>query len=244
MTQTNSNTSRRQSWKLKLKGLLHWLSQLQRTQDTCGDPSDTPTSPIAPTSNTIQSIKDLTLEQFITCSVDGDLSILGTGTPQQLQLAWYNLQSQYYTVRGDDRYVHYVAISAEMAGITWRGVYIDYCLYALEKQYVKGICDLLREDFPKFKFTPDTYKTEIGYVRSIEKRNLFRMEELTHEFEQMQKQSNGRKSTREDYVNLLLDINKNEGASYSTSVSVEIFALCMKRLERDYQNIKKNGSRG
>jgi hypothetical protein len=243
MTQTNNDTSKKLSWKQKLKGLLNWLLQLRRTQDTCGDLSDIQTLTTVPTSNILRSIKDITLDQFISCSVDGDLSVLGTGTPQELQLAWYNLQSQYYIVRGDDRYVRYVAISAEMSAISWRAIYIDYCLFALEKMYVKGVCDLLREDFPKFKFTTESYKIEMGYVRSMEKRNLLRMEELTHEYEQMQKLSSGHKSTREDYVNLLLDINKNEGASYNLSVSVEIFALCMKRLERDYQNIKKNGAR-
>jgi len=243
MTQTNKTTLPKSNWKQRLRGLLHSLSAKLKTRGTCGDQSDTATSPIEQTSNIIQSIKDLTLEQFITCAVDNDLTVLGQGTPQQLHLAWIKLQGQYYNARGDEKYIRYIAIAAEMAAISWRAVYIDYCLYALEKTYVDGVCKLLREDFPKFKFTPETYKTEIGYVRSIEKRNLLRYEELNHEYEQMQKVSGGRKSTREDYVNLLLDINKSEGASYGTDVTVEIFALCLKRMEREYENIKRNGSR-
>jgi len=243
MTQTNKTTLPKSNWKQRLKGYLLSLSAKLRTQDGCGDQSDTATFPTEPTSNIIQSIKDLKLEQFIACAVDNDLSVLGQGTQQQLQLAWIKLQGQYYNARGDEKYIRYITIAAEMAAISWRAIYIDYCLFALEKRYVKGVCDLLRQDFPKFKFTPESYKTEIGYVRSIEKRNLLRYEELEHEYEQMQKVSGGRKSTREDYVNLLLDINKSEGASYGTDVTVEIFALCLKRMEREYENIKRNGSR-
>jgi len=243
MTQTNKTTLPKSNWKQRVKGLLRSLYAKLKTRDICGDQSDTETLVIAPTSNIIQSIKDLTLEQFITCAVDGDLTVLGQGNEQQLHLAWIKLQGQYYNARGDEKYIRYIAIAAEMAAISWRSIYIDYCLHALEKTYIKGICDLLREDFKKFKFTPETYKEEIGYVRSMEKRNLLRYEELQHEYEQLQKVSGGRKSTREDYVNLLLDINKNEGASYTTSVTVEIFALCLKRIEREYENSKRNGAR-
>ena len=226
-------SNEKHNWKQMLKALLllQWLRRSTKDQDTCGVKSDIPTPKGSKSSNIARYAKDITLEQFIACSVDGNYSVLGQGTPEELFAAWLRITGDYYGLIGDEAYSRHLDVIRSMAALQMRKIYIDYSLHALEQLYIPEVCELLRADFPKFKLTKDTYKTEIGYIRTIEKRNEMRMDELEAELKQLEKTKEGKATGREDYLELLLDINKHEGSHYTTDITAELFAICIRRLK-------------
>lgn len=215
------------------------------TPAICGEQSTTPTATGSHV-GIIQSIKHLSLSAFITCSVDGDYTVLGAGTDKQQYAAWLRITSEYYSARGDEQANRYLEVTVAMCAIEWRTIYIDYLIHSMSFYYLPEIAELLRQEHPRYEFSKESYITEMEHVRNIEKRHLMKYDELKAEFEQMEKQkaaTGGKIANRTDYIELLLDINKNEGAMYDLSVTVEIFALCLKRLEHHHKIMKEKQAR-
>lgn len=233
-------SSEKRTWMQRAEDYLHLHLFARRTKDpaTCGDQQTTKTVNASKSSNIAQSCKDVTLNQFISCAVEGNYTVLGEGTETELYAAWLRVLNDYYRMLGDDGYTRHMEVITAILGIQWRQLYIDYMLHAMSLKYLEEVAQLLREEYPKFKFTPDTYQTEMGYVRTIEKRNEMRLEELQNELKQLEKTKQGRKTTREDYLEMLLDINKHEGSSYTTEISAELYAICIRRLKN---TIERNG---
>ena len=227
------------AWVLKR---MPFLKRLMTIQAICGEQSTTPTAKGLKSLDIIQSIKDITLADFIVCSVDADFSVLGKGTPEELYAAWLKIVGEYQFIRGDENISRHLEVVVKMQAIEFRQIYIDYLIYTLDLRYTDKIAELLREEHSRFQFTTETYLKDLKAVRTIEKRHLLEYDTLKAELEQIEKQQaaqGNKKMERLDYINLLLDINKHEGCKYDESISMEKFALCVKRLEQHVKRMKE-----
>lgn len=239
--------------KLKTQGLrgLQWFKRLMQNLASCGGllkvKTSKPTAATYPQSNIIQFLKDLKLSVFIECIVDSNYSGLGTGSDTELAIAWMKLYSKYLSAKGDDRAFRMVTITAELEALRFRAQYIDFLISVMLIKYDKRIADAFKAEHENFEFTEQSYLIDMKHVQSIEKRNKLKYDALQRELQAMQRTDAGVAftPTREYYIGLLLDINKHEGAHYDDSVNMEIFALCVKRLEAYYKHKKqeKDGSR-
>lgn len=223
------------------------LSSKQKTAtpDICGDQSDTMTAPASEYTNMAlcTNIRELPLKDFIACQVDNNLSVLGTGTDMQLQAAWMRLLSQYHEVTDNPQAKRYVELVAGMQAIIFRAAYIDFLLAALSELYTPSIADLLRKEHPDFSFSRETYLNEITYVQNKEKRHKIEYDNLKSEFDRLEKDGEQKARTRLDYIELLFDINQHEGSDKDENVSMEWFAIGVKRLQRHYKMLEEQAER-
>lgn len=247
MKTQNSKPSKADSErKPKRRNLLNTLSLKRSTTipATCGDQSDTPTVSGSAYIPLVSSIRDLPLKHFIACQVDSNLSVLGNGTDLQLQAAWMRLLSEYYCVMENAQARRYIELVCGMEAIKFRAAYIDFLLATLSELYTQEIADILHKEHPAFTFSRETYIQEITYVQNIEKRHKGEYDNLKLEFDKLESSnSNGKETKRLDYIEQLLDINKHEHASYTENMSTELFALCLKRLERHYRMLEEQAEK-
>lgn len=244
MTTGSIQSKEKPMTKLKAWALrrMPFLKRSTTIPDTCGEQSTTRTVSGSKSSGIIQSIRDITLADFITCSVDGDYSVLGNGAPEELYAAWLKIVGEYQVIRGDEVIARNLEVVVKMQAIEFRQVYIDYLLYTLSLRYTTDIAELLREEHNRFAFTPETYLKDMKGVRSIEKRHLMEYDSLKAELEQIEKKqiAQGKKAMqRTDYINLLFDISKQEGVKYDETISMEKFAVLVRRIETYVKRIKE-----
>jgi hypothetical protein len=100
----------------------------------------------------IDSVVDLMLSDFITCTVKGDLSSLAQGSPaateEQLSDAWAKLYSQYIDIIGDSEQMAYLNLSKEAAILETKLTIIHACLNVLTLEFNQEIADQLRYWMP------------------------------------------------------------------------------------------------
>lgn len=232
--------------KRKRRGLLSTLFSRRKTQipASCGEKSDTPIAEGYTSIHTVSCIKDLPLRDFISCQVDGNLQVLGKGSETGLQAAWMRLLSEFYVTSGNTQAARYIELIAGMEAIKFRAAYIDFLLSSISECYTEEIAQRIRDEHPDLQFTRETYPREITYVQNKEKRHKMEYDNLKAEFDKLESGNTNKETKRLDYIEQLLDINKQEHATYTEEMSTETFALCIKRLERHYKMLEEQARKG
>lgn len=231
--------------KRKRRGLLSMLFSGRKTviPASCGEKYSTQTATGSECIPLVSCIKDLPLKHFIACQVDGNYLVLGNGSELELQAAWMRLLSEFYVTSGNTQAARYVELVAGMEAIKFRAAYIDFLLASISECYTDEIAQRIRDEHPDFKFTRESYLQEITYVQNKEKRYKMEFDDLKAEFDKLEKSNTNKETKRLDYIEQLLDINKQEHATYTEEMSTETFALCIKRLEQHYKMLEEQAAK-
>lgn len=115
------------------------------------------------------SIKELTMDKFITCACEHDLSVLIiSGEPSQMELtmAWLNIKSQHIDNVNDPQNAMMLSNAADKYAFKNKSVRVNALLAALEEVYDDRIIEQLRLDEYDYPFTENSYHEDILKVRA------------------------------------------------------------------------------
>jgi hypothetical protein len=188
------------------------------------------------TPNVITSIADLLLKDFIRCCVYRDLSVLGTGTEEELQQAFTNLLSQYYEVKNDERVKYEVKLRKDIATLELRKYRVDVLSSILMDRYSEAAAEGLRLLYPLYEFTEETLAHDLGMVgkaeisKELEHNRVCKKLDSLYTQKQIGKKESPEKKYR-NFISRLMDINKVEGVRYDMqTITVMEYAIAEARL--------------
>lgn len=197
------------------------------------------------TSNIIDSIKVLTLKDFITICIDQDLTVLGDGTHKQLQEAYGKILSEYYDVRADEQMRQRLKLARQIKDLELRKVIVALIADALKARYSIAAVNTLRTIYPMYKFTKETYLDDLYGVGNHEIGNGIKLERLIDQLNKMDLASGEERKMNSiqkhaSFTQRLADINKNEGgASYDLKITVLEYAVLESRLDAHIESLKE-----
>ena len=168
---------------------------------------------------------------FITCQVEDNYSVLGDGTPEELQAAWLRLLSEFAEVSGDKRVGKECELRGKLEAITARATRIDLLLFSITILFTEECAEMLRDEYPDFKILPETIADEIVFIHNIEKRHKLEYDRMKLELENMQIKEEGKRD-RQYFLGMMWDINKHEGGAgfTDTTMTAEYFAIGIGRI--------------
>lgn len=235
--------------KQKNKGLHNTPLPRESTAHTDGDPSTAPTLTDLKLSGIISSIKQLPLTSFIQAAVYDDLTVLALDKSISRELlvpVWDDLQSQYYTARGDEGMMDYLKKSAKLYLLKARLSRVNLLFSWLEQDgYVETICAILRSEY-KLPFSADTYLKDCDTARKKEVRAVLEHDRLEKEVEAQNKkttQQSSKESQEESFYQMVMNINQVEKGSYSVEhISTYQYAIACKRYDKYIEHMERQTS--
>lgn len=193
----------------------------------------------------IRSISILTLRDFKTCACDGNLTVLGKGTEDELKTVWADILSQYYTIVESDDMKRHTQLGKDIAILQLNEAKIKACTAILESEiYMPECYSPLKELYPYLELTKETYKNDIKKVRIGEIANKIKLDQL------IAKRKTDDDATaetpaqkRRSLTNLLMDISKIEGVRYDDNITVETFAMGLNRRAEYIKNMEQSNKK-
>jgi hypothetical protein len=196
----------------------------------------------------INTITTLKLKAFITCCIDNDLSVLGEGTPEELQAAFNEIISQYYEVKRDENVKQYLKLQKEKGQIELRKATIETISEAMQSRYVPSVCDILRKLYPAYAFTEQSYISDLKLVAIGEIATQRKYERIVKTIEDLDNKASDQNLTaiekHRNFIYRLMDINKVEGVKYDMDMTVMEYAIAESRLNEHIENLKKQANNG
>ena len=217
-----------------IKGLLNLplLKRLTKTHNTDGEKSDTKTQPDLRSKGTILSIKDLPLKTFI------NGVCYGSELPN-----FDDLVCEYYSIRNDPHSKQYVLIVSAMKAMQFRAQIIDNICRCIVVCYHEDLSQILRDEYPQFAFTEDSYVQDLEYVPRIENNNKIQFDKLKAQLDKLMEGSEKEATPESKYkgfISRIFDINEN--AKYQCisldSSSTYDFAIALERLEKHIEYLE------
>lgn len=186
--------------------------------------------------NGITSISVLTLRQFIQCICYGNLSVLGEGTPEQLQDAFNDLLSQYYEAKKDEGAKQRVECVAKMKEIEMHAFLLNSLNEILQERYSEAACEILRKLYPKYQFSYESLANDLKTVKTLEIKNAITYDRYKKALDEMG--GNGKAATEQDLIKTLLSISKFQGASYNQEMTVMEFAVAQNMIMEHIEDLE------
>lgn len=223
--------------RLKSKGLkaMRWFGQLTGL-GLVGAKSEAQTSTGSKSSNIVQSIRDLPLTKFIDCYIKKDFSVLGTGTPEELEEAWKRIISQYCEAKEDGGVKTQMDLELKMELLKNRAKWIACSFTALEIRYTESLAVVIRDvclqmghDRP---FTKYTYVEDMRYIGNRERHKELDMMNYKNAYAELEKKAEknkGQKPTENGFYESLIAYNQHFKTSFTIpNLNTLEFALMMK----------------
>jgi hypothetical protein len=217
-----------------LKGLrnLPLLKRLTKIRNTDGDQSDTKIQADSKLKGTILSIRDLPLKTFI------NGVCYGSELPN-----FDDLVCEYYSIRNDPHSKQYVLIVSAMKAMQFRAQIIDNICRCIVVAYHDSFAQILRDEYPQFAFTEDSYVQDLEYVPRIENNNKIQFDKLKAQLDKLMEGSEKEATPESKYkgfISRIFDINEN--AKYQCisldSSSTYDFAIALERLEKHIEYLE------
>lgn len=226
--------------KPKRKVLTHSQSSQEQTiPGTCGDES---TAKIAPASelSVITQLSELPLIAFIQCSCYGAYEVLALEQRQfteaekeELELAWHKLLYQYYDAKEDKQARHYLELTMIMEQVKFRAKWVDFMCTALAELYTEDLAAVLREEFPRLKFSKESYLHDIKGVFNMERPQKMKYDNAVKQLESLEQNRDKREFTPQhkeyNFYDSIIGINSVLKSSYEAK---KLSALEYARLSR------------
>jgi hypothetical protein len=199
----------------------------------------------------ITSISVLILRDFITCCVDGNLSVLGIGTPNEQQAAFTSILSQYYEAKNDPSMSSYIKIIREIKAMELHRGLVNALCTVMRERYSYEAAKVMRELYPKYLFSKQNYIADMEMVAKSEIKNNIKYDRLVvqlkkHEQSQVSSEKVTNEQKHRNFITDLMDINKIEGVKYDiNTMTVLEYAIAQGRKHDYIENLKEqaNGSR-
>jgi hypothetical protein len=162
-------------------GKITQSSNVVASQDTLGDQSSIQMLESMEQLSFVQSIRDVSLLTFIQCCVYGNYEgIVVTGNPNEEEIykAWCFLLSQYLVARSDNSVQEKLEVISKMKYLEFRIEWINAIVLSLHLRFTETIANELRDAFPDFEFTEESFYNDIQLLKNMEIENKILYSEL------------------------------------------------------------------
>lgn len=161
----------------------------------------------------ITALDKITLEQWITCACDNDLSLLtltGTPTEEESAAAWLQLICQYQTVTKAAGVGKTIELTAKVEALNLKINFVTKLMEVLSWGYEPTIAEALRGWDYDFPFTEETYERDLIKVnaRLGNDKTKLAMAMQSYKDQQEEGQKNGTELNRESFMLVLLQIEE------------------------------------
>lgn len=171
------------------------------------------------------SCKTLSLSRFIPAYCNNDYSgliITGEPTPEELQEAWNEILFDYGSLIKNEHSDYIFNLAKEIALTHWHITYVENCCRMGDEETLPGILhfrhdeDLINE-LKKLGYTlnavfgTEKYFEQLSLINSLCKRRLFDLDELVSERDRLQKTTEGKKQSEEEFMSTVLMLSKHQG---------------------------------
>lgn len=112
----------------------------------------------------ITSITNWFVPDMVECSFYGNYGSIGTGTPEQMQVAYNDLISQYYEVRKDEGMKDYIKLMSEMLILKNRIDNINFNVSVMRERYSHVAAAHMRKLYKQYDFTRESYLNDFSKV--------------------------------------------------------------------------------
>jgi len=200
--------------------------------------------PAAPAKTPIKTdISKIMLSKWIDVMVDGNLSVLGEGSKDELDAAWSEIVSDFYKVSGDSEVGEHTKLTGKIRSYAQRIEQINFNYNILKMRRsaaaMRGLQSI--KDYAHLKFTNETLADDLKYIDRFERSKKLEYERWEMELKQLETDSNPNKKKnlkpkREYYHEQVMNMNKAEGSQYRVDkLTVMDYALLEKRLRNYYK---------
>lgn len=200
-------------------------SQEQTTPGTCGDESIVKIAPASELS-VITQLSELQLTAFIQCSCYEKYEVLAKAPKPEysdeekafLVVAWQKLLYQYYDSKEDKIALQYLDLDIQLRSIIFRAQWIGFMTDSIQKVYNDSIASVLREEFPRLKFTRESCAQDIKSVFNMERQYKMRHDQIKNQIAQIEANRDKREYSPEqkerNFYDSLIGINSILKSSY------------------------------
>lgn len=156
-----------------------------------------------------RTCKKLPLADFKEAYCNNDLTVLGIGTPEDLQAAWNEILFEYSGLLKSENSDFIFSVSKKIALIHADITFIDGAVMVLRTQHdedlIAGLRDLGYPLIEGFK------EADLDRIVSLSKSMLFDLDDLEKEYATLTKTMNGKKQTEEDFEQTISILSKHQG---------------------------------
>ena len=157
----------------------------------------------------LRSCKKLPLIDFKEAYCNNDLTVLGQGTPEEMQAAWNEILFEYSSLLKSENSDFIFSVSKKIALIHADITFIDGAVMVLrtvkDEALIEGLRDL---GYPLIEGFKDA---DLDRIISLSKRMLFDLEDLEKEYATLTKTMTGKKQTEEDFEQTIAILSKHQG---------------------------------
>lgn len=171
-------------------------------------------------STIIDTCKDLNLEGFISCLCENDFSVLGTGTPEELENAWLTIRREYIHLMEDAVLIQAEAYRTEILYWELRYKSIVVSVNLLRKWYDESVVKGLKDHGYIFDYDindQEKYNKDLDSILTQAKSILIHIANTRHELEELSKDVSKESTpiTRIGMLSNIMNFSKFMGFSIS-----------------------------
>ncbi len=166
--------------------------------------------------NIISSASDLTLDKFIVCLCDNDLSVLVINwdyvTEDDIKKAWNNIRNEYISVLKDKQQIYLYELSKEVNLLEFKIQQINLCVKYLSIEPNTEVLNELKKLVPvSGSFNPSDaqqYIKDLQLVINQSKRLIIQLDEKRKELEELMPKQSGVAISKEYFDKLIVQVSK------------------------------------
>jgi hypothetical protein len=202
-------------------------------------------APASYRSSIYRSISELTMDRFLKCLCEQDYTVLGSGSPKELEEAWILILSQYYELKEDTiNGVEEWRLTRDIQRLQSHLYLVAQCLDFLKKEYSASIADSLKKlgySFNPEVKEPEAYLNLLLIVANKSKAKYIQLQQLLIELDRKVKSLTDKNPQAEDFEITLIHIEEMQKVSYSMDqITVYKYVMLEKKLAKriELQEVK------
>lgn len=205
-----------------------------------------PLGKVYQSSNLYRTCQTLTMDRFLTCLCDEDLTALiqqGTADPEELHHTWIIILSDYHELREEyDNGTKEWHLTRDIRKIRHHLLILQYCIDFLCKQWSPEVAKVIRGLGYPFKpkdIEPEKYLHLLAIVVEKAKTKYVQLQQLMVELEAMMDKRKDGKPTRVAFEEQLIQIGIQNKVDYSmNTVTVQKYVLLEKNFIKQIEAAK------
>ena len=205
-----------------MKIFSNWQILWQKKPNKALDSSETLKEGSASVQETIQSnglllrtCKEVSLAVFIDCYCHGIYSGLGQATEEEIAQVWEALIQEWSNLMKNEDSDYLIELSGRILELKAHITFVEYSNFLLVRIYDREIIDRLINECGYDGEYPENdreaYLKQLSRVISLCKSKVYELWELNDEYDRLQKNNAGEKTTEEDFERNILRLSKYQG---------------------------------
>lgn len=201
--------------------------------------------PGALSAGTYHTCKTLTVGEFINAYCNNDLSGLlksGEANDIQLQSAWNEILFDWSSLIKSSKSERILNLACEIGLLQWHIIYVEYAVIYLLLKYDEDIATQVQAlGYEVPEFGSKGYESAINRIKSLAKTKVFELNNLRDEYKKIQKTSEGKSQTEEEFVGMVLILSKYQGYNIDRNITTVFeFAMIFNNYLSEVKQLEKS----